>query len=543
MASTSEQVVECLEAKQSFVVDAGAGSGKTRTLVDALNHLLASRRDVLLSGDQRIVCITYTNVAVDEILTRINKDPLVRVSTIHEFLWFVISPFQKELRQAILQANADAPLAKQVVNLDLEGIDIVYWQYGRRWTDGHISHDDVIELAARLFEAYPKLSRLLVDRFPIIFVDEYQDTHESTMRLLLDDLLGHNPERIIIGLFGDYMQKIYNGVGKISNPGLKLIQKLENYRCSLAVIGVLNNLRADLQQVPGGDNPKGGARFFYADAPGDMTVVTSMRESLRNEGWLESQEKVLMLTRKSIAGDQDWRDLLDAYDKRRGTFAIDDLMRREDEFGEQFQDIEAMCNAFSSGRYGEYLAARGIAAAPLQQHAEKQAAFDAMTQLNELRATGTVGDVLEYLWSTKMLKKPTSVIRLEERIEAAEDPERAERDAQFLEALWGVHFQQVSSFEKYLNDETPFSTHHGVKGEEYENVLVVVDDTVWRNYKFEAVLAGDETKSQFDRTRNLFYVSCSRARENLVVLATSPMSDAAIAGAIRIFGASHVSQV
>ena len=91
MASTSiaEQVIDCLEHNKSFVVDAGAGSGKTHTLVEALTYLLEKRSDDYLSRGQQIVCITYTNVAVGEIESRINSDPLVRVSTIHDFLWSV----------------------------------------------------------------------------------------------------------------------------------------------------------------------------------------------------------------------------------------------------------------------------------------------------------------------------------------------------------------------------------------------------------------------------------------------------------------------
>ena len=109
MASTSisEQVIDCLEHNKSFVVDAGAGSGKTYTLVEALTYLLRKRSDDYLSRGQQIVCITYTNVAVDEIKSRINSDPLVRVSTIHDFLWSVICDHQKELRERILEANKE----------------------------------------------------------------------------------------------------------------------------------------------------------------------------------------------------------------------------------------------------------------------------------------------------------------------------------------------------------------------------------------------------------------------------------------------------
>ena len=380
---------------------------------------------------------------------------------------------------------------------------------------------------------------LIADRFPIVFVDEYQDTHDRTIRLLLDDLAGRNPGRITVGLFGDHMQRIYNtGVGRVQRDDLTLIQKTENYRCSHAVIDVLNQLRPGLQQVSGGENIQGAARFFYVQEA-SPNPVASLRNRLRGEGWTEANEKVLMLTRKGIASDLAWRELLGTYDNRSG-FSVDDLMRREDEFGELFADIELMVNAFNAGRFGEFLSLRGRNSGRVTKHADKKKAADEVARLNELRRTGSIGEVIEYVWSVGLLRKPRRLTRLEDRIAVAEDPDRAQKDQAFLDELRAVPYAQVVSFERYLNSETPFSTNHGVKGEEYEDVLVVLDDTLWNQYKFEAVLAGDTGKTQYERSLNLLYVSCSRAKKGLVVFAVSPMSTSAIDGAKRIFGDANV---
>lgn len=541
MASTSEQVVSHLEAHESFVVEAGAGSGKTGTLIAALTYLLGAKAKELLQSGQQIVCITYTNVAVNEIMSRINRDPLVRVSTIHDFLWSVIGKFQNELRAGIIAANESADPKKRLEDLELAGVPIEYWQYPRKWREGKIHHDDVISLSSWMFSTYPKLARLVTAKFPIVFVDEYQDTHASTIQLLLDVLVKGNPDQITVGLFGDHMQKIYNdGVGKVERDWLAVIQKQENYRCSVAVIDVLNKLRPSLQQVPGADNDQGSARLFYAQS-GLLDPVGTMRAQLREEGWAEEDEKVLMLTRKGIAADLSWPDLLAAYSQR-GSLVVDDFMRRDDEFGKLFGDIEAIANAFGAGRFGNFLAQSVHGGGRIRSHADKKVVADQMARLNSLRASGTIGEVLDFVVDS-LLRKPTRVTRLEERIRVAEDPDRSAKDQQFLDALRAVPYVQVINFERYLNDETPFSTNHGVKGEEYENVLVVLDDTLWNNYKFEAVLSGDTSKSQYDRSLNLFYVSCSRAKQNLVVLVTSSMGEAAIEGAKRLFGDDSVSEL
>lgn len=78
MASIVEQVVfNCIKNKESFVLDAGAGSGKTWTLVQALNYVIETKSKELKNNGQKIVCITYTNIAKDEIIERTEHNELI----------------------------------------------------------------------------------------------------------------------------------------------------------------------------------------------------------------------------------------------------------------------------------------------------------------------------------------------------------------------------------------------------------------------------------------------------------------------------------
>jgi len=102
----------------------------------------------------------------------------------------------------------------------------------------------------------------------------------------------------------------------------------------------------------------------------------------------------------------------------------------------------------------------------------------------------------------------------------------------------------VSALYQYLNDKTPFSTKHGTKGEEYDDVIVVINDSIrWPKYKFTPVLEANMKKSQYERSLNLFYVCCSRAKHNLAVLMESKVTDETIAGARRIFGDENVIEL
>ena len=59
----------CLEAQPptSFNMVAGAGSGKTTSLIKGLASILAIHGERLRLRRQRVACITYTEIAVGEI--------------------------------------------------------------------------------------------------------------------------------------------------------------------------------------------------------------------------------------------------------------------------------------------------------------------------------------------------------------------------------------------------------------------------------------------------------------------------------------------
>lgn len=243
------QVILALDERRSFLVDAGAGAGKTYTLVQALRHLLTKRRSNLESTAGRIACITYTNVAKDEIRERVGADPLVTIATIHDFLWAEIKRFQGSLRKAIIARNSEADTPQDLEALT-PNIPIRYVQLGRALDEGRISHDDVLALSHRLISEHPKLARIFADRFPYILVDEYQDTSPLIIEVLLDHLAKAGNPRCSVGLFGDSMQQIYpTGVGEILGyPDLERITKDENRRSSQPVIDVLNAIRPSLKQ-------------------------------------------------------------------------------------------------------------------------------------------------------------------------------------------------------------------------------------------------------------------------------------------------------
>ena len=85
-----------------------------------------------------------------------------------------------------------------------------------------------------------------------------------------------------------------------------------------------------------------------------------------------------------------------------------------------------------------------------------------------------------------------------------------------------VEYSQFQKLYDYLEGKTPFSTQHKTKGTEFNNVLVILDNGKWNDYNFENLFLRNGTPSVLERTQKIFYVCCTRAKENLAVFYHNP---------------------
>ena len=222
----------CLGARQSFSMIAGAGSGKTTSLVSALKYLRETEGQLLRRDDKRIACITYTNRAVDVISSRLDWDDLFCISTLHSFLWGEVRKFTPNIREALRahviprhiekkqqddnggqSIKAVAARAKIIsMQADLASLDEVHkFDYNdtnfSNHSQGWLNHNDVIDVAAYLLSENEVFRRIIGQRYPYIFVDEAQDTFENVVEAL--NKLCEKEGLPIVGYFGDPMQQIY----------------------------------------------------------------------------------------------------------------------------------------------------------------------------------------------------------------------------------------------------------------------------------------------------------------------------------------------
>ena len=561
---TRKQLFECLDQRKSFRLEAGAGAGKTYSLIEALKHLIAVRGQELIRSRRKVACITYTKVARDEIESRTDRHPAIASATIHSFCWSAISDFQSFMRTQLPSLKGWAERIAEAGDVPITSVE---YDLGHpRIEAGHaqLGHNDVLSLTTKLL-VFPKFRCRLQSSFPIIFIDEYQDTDKELAEAIKEHLL-NDATSPVIGLFGDHWQKIYpQGCGLVEHSSLQVISKKSNFRSASAIVEGLNKMRPSLPQQVNDIHVVGNVTVFHSndwigarrtsgqwagDLPEDIAVryLKALTTTLQKEGWVFSgeQSKILMLTHKVLAAQQGYVNLADAF-KYNEAFA-----KKEDYYIKFFVDtVEPACIAFKEKRYAAMFEVMGTSSASIRSTSDKQKWHDHMTKLVELREGGTVDDVLRHLRQDDFHgpRIPSDVERREAKFNAVKDAP-TEDDQDFVSqtlAVKALPYREVIRVAEFIDEKTPFATKHGVKGAEFENVVVIFGRG-WANYNFNQFLewavnpdtVPADKRDTYERNRNLFYVVCSRPKKRLSLLFTQKLSQTALSTLGDWFGAASV---
>ncbi|MDN3577180.1 UvrD-helicase domain-containing protein [Chitinimonas viridis] len=606
-ADADATIIECLDLgkPRSFFLYAGAGSGKTRSLVSAVRKTIDGEhgRHLTLTG-KKIGIITYTNAACEEIKQRLEFDPRVEVMTIHAFAWSLIEGFNADIRQWVAK-NLEEELAKleeqhrkgrlstksgaerlrsmeskrrRLARLD-SIIKFIYSPTSDNRSRDSLNHSEVIAMTAAFLTSKPGLRRMLVSRCPVLLIDESQDTNTA----LMDAFLHLEEEfhgRFSLGLFGDMMQRIYldgkERLDKVIPPRWALPRKRMNHRCPSRIVELTNSIRRDVdgeQQVSRSDAERGVVRFFIAPQVGvdpsaiEAAVRQRMATITGDPDWQNSDTvktlalEHLMSARRfgfveffeSLWGIDNFRtNLLQGTGAGLGFFTRDVLplikaLRANDRFG-----ATAIIKASSPLLDRATLQEAG--SNQVAQLGKAKAACDGLLALITEQPDVTAQTVLEFVAQTNLFVVPDTLAPFvlgDASAAAAEDnadqgdqvegSDNGEADDISPElSAWSKALEaplsQIERYDLYVQGQSQFGTHQGVKGLEFPRVLVVINDDEARGFLFaydkffgikeksktdlENEAAGRETGS--DRTRRLFYVTCSRAEKSLAVVYYSP---------------------
>ena len=617
--------LQCIEKGKNFILEGGAGSGKTYSLISLIETLSIESPKI------KIVCITYTNNAVAEIKSRIDNENLW-VSTIHEFIWYMIKKYQKEIKnELVLLINDETiknfkkpkKLENTLITIDyFDNIDVEYDEYYSMNPSENkvkISHDHILILAEKMFNKYKKLSDILKDTANCIFVDEYQDTSPYIAKILLK-YLKKSKKKNVIGFFGDSMQSIYDeGVGDLNEYRLKKIVKKQNRRNPRIVIEIANKFRDDkIEQIPSKDKKapnmdengviiEGNIKFIYGKEPEDINFLKN-KALFKSWDFLNGQQtRELRLTHKYNAEMAGFKKLYDLYNDDLIILLIDKIKKnvdnnenekkslnelvlelrpthnRKDLFEEIisneiynliYQDIknllwkdvlekckinkESLMSYKFNGISGKY-----------ETNSYRDKVLQRLDILSELIELYESKKINEFLKKTNFsiqnkndkskLKEIMNYLILEDRKTIEEVLDFSEKQGLIKEDmdfdnyisvkgfyLWKrikkISFKEYRNSILYLKEFSPISTQHSIKGNEFDNVLVVLESN-WNKYDFETLFGkGSENENVIKRTRKLFYVCITRAKKNLVVY--MPTEDLEIvASAKEYFGEENVLSI
>lgn len=557
------RIEDSLAAGKSFRLEAGAGAGKTYSLVAALKRLIANQGTVLMHAGQQVACITYTEVARNEIAQDIEEHPAILVNTIHGFCWAFLSRFQKQLREMVAAQESRKEAIEEAGGVRDQSVEYNLGFFAIDDKRIALHHDDVPKFLADLL-SNAKFQRIFKSLYPILFIDEYQDTDPFVMRSVAENFFatGTGP---IIGLFGDHWQTIYRKDYELADfPNVEGIDKGSNFRSAPAIVNVLNQLRPELKQEVHDEAALGEARFFHCNAfsgerfdsrngkqelPQEAlaTYVEKLKVSLQEAGWDfdPTKTKILMLTHNAIAAERGYPNLAAIFEHKEA------FSKKEDATIAFLADVvEPVCQAYAAGSFGEMFRLLGCTPT-IKKSSDKSEWRNQMDQLLELRSIGTIGEVIDFLKNTKRPQLADRVAGREEEI-AQLGPEETEEESNSLKRhrqLRKVDYKELVSLVEFINGFTPLATQHSVKGAEFENVLVILSGG-WNHYNWpkflELLEAGNVPSKDFSgfmRARNLFYVAISRPRKRLAVLATQTLSADALSAASKLFGADKVLPV
>ena len=652
-----DRIGQCIDDGFSWIFNAGAGSGKTYALVQSLKMLLDKKGPQFYIHGQKVLCITYTNAAADEIKERLGNTPLVLVSTIHERMWEIIGPYKDQLmklhrtklREAIIEkkeqlqeqswAQAYRNLSEQQKNELLEKINSehvrdVFFQvcnskaqtvraafpeiaeefpglmknignftkiirclysinslakaldktkrktcpkvkYDPRLNTDRlskmlISHDTLLEYSYLLISRNERLKQIICDKYPAVFVDEFQDTNPMVVKTISS--IHHHALKIghsfLVGYYGDIRQNIYDrGVGaKIFqlHKGLTPIQKEFNRRSSPKIIGVANLIRNDglIQQSIYEKFPTSEVLCEVCPATARDEIVEKLCDRWKIS--IDNPLHCFELTNELVAKKSGFEDIYDffkncRYYKRGRNYELlrDHLLAQDETKLGDVQKLLFRLLDFKKKVQNDKTSINNLLQIS-RVHPDTKSKFNIINiralvdKLHSLSGE-TLASYLEKLFEFYQLGDDLydECIRytIAEEIDSLVSLKQYMLECLFVNAddaaLTDLELQDSStSIDNFLNikidifecwydfinrtdkkSDIIYHTFHSTKGLEFDNVLILLTKKFGRDKEYFSSLLKtfpEKTDAKYDSTeigaaRNLFYVAVTRATKKLCV--------------------------
>jgi DNA helicase-2/ATP-dependent DNA helicase PcrA len=570
-----EIIQDCMNSfpRKSFSLFAGAGSGKTRSLVNLLHSIRGRQGTILFEQGQRVSVITYTRAASDQINIRLGYDPFFQVSTIHSFIWEQIKYHTEDIKDYLtesLKMKIQETEEKEAAGrkdskaswgrlrdlekyqnrlLNMENIrGFIYNPQGVNIEYNALSHSEVLDIGGYFLMEKKLFQKMFIQKYPILLIDESQDTHKQIMNALLK-VEEYNSGVFAIGLFGDMMQRIYFNGDKNFNGLIKeksdwmVVKKQMNHRSATRIIQLNNSIREKtdrLEQIARIDASEGATRIYLfpfniQKNEAEEFVRNDMSEITRDDDWLDiSKTKNLILEHhmaaRRLGFDGFFMPLYEGEDLINRSALLDGSLREIRILTERIIPLLNEIrddNESKNFRIMELLKGKGGIMEPnnseISYGERRIVAMETIRQLENLLENKdiTALDIVRCINDNKLFILPETLTRVSEiELNAIEDICESMDEERNKYDIWykalSVPYEQIIVYNKYIKEETEFDTHQGVKGEEFPRVMAIMGNDEQRGWTFNFEKEFLEGKTS--HTNNLFYVICSRAVESLALV-------------------------
>ena len=649
-----ESIYHSIDEKKSFYFQSGAGAGKTYALVKAIKYAGQLNAIKKNNSSRKILCITYTNNATNEIAERLPSSEHYYVSTIHYFIWDLLKNYNKELIETHVSFLGDEikrleymvfhdpdshKSYKKFRSLSVRELDLLiekiredkinyyevafgpavpYWSYlesvigtdllsaiksnkqdvydaiktlltirnYKKCLDSiktgdpnykdiiykanqnieilHlnvIGHDTLLKYAKILLLKNIGLSRVVIDAYPYVFIDECQDTNPDIIDFFSEiyTYSKSSSDCFILGFFGDPMQTIFSKE-IVKNPfyeSLNLINKDFNRRSFDEVINCINIIRGSHQpiiQTSIYKDKQGGEVKFQqlGEECNEQSIIRDIINGHKREWHLspESSFACLVLKNKMLATLCDFDNIYrlvskiytaenpSYHNKVNEEFVVRELKKagrlamilhnimlplflivrnKNLSLSELFPIVNK--SQFSLKEVREAISfLQGFSNCSLLEYVE-----GVRRNLNGCVSPKTK-EIIESIFPKKMIDLNASI---DSTILELSSFKRVADCSVFLSELLDINVDEFFNWMDYLHGESKLSgidymTCHSAKGLEFDNVLIFLEDSMLHDKNiFSELLTSDlnvTLNEKLERARRILYVSVSRAIKNASIV-------------------------
>jgi len=609
---TSGDIFTPEQLEKHAKVYAGPGAGKTHFLVENVKNIVTTNPLITQSCARKVLCVTYTNAAVDEIKRRLDKfTDHVEVHTIHGFIIeHIIQPFQQDLRGIMesdfgIEVSSKGKISSQVEGLGiLHGVDKneIYdfirktsptefsddeFGYSKKamgevevnndafvssitkgttrciglkvpskineqhvvplkkyiWSEiRKLTHNEILYFGYRILESNPTALYAIRVKFPFIFVDEFQDT--NPLQTLIIKLIGK--KSTIVGIVGDIAQSIYSFQGAqptdFKNFSIEGGRDVNEY--------VINGNRRSTENVVNFCN-------FLRQSDADVVQISKRPYDTENQKTLSESKKIHFLIGNSLVIHNTIQGILkndgvvltrawaSAFDYIQG---VDESQAKllkniynsyynspiqlRDEIVEHnnvtwvraFRFIFSLWESYLNGSFIDVLKALKLYTTIDARKLTPKIIFQ-MRGLSD----NVFRDVIEQNYTCDIINKFNAEIEKPEFEELKEAvfgldfaiPLFDDLDNERLTTAVGGLFWDTSYrlFTEVFSENSKYMTVHQAKGLEWNKVIVSVIPNRFDKIKITDLYSKPQLTNEnpADEFTRMYYVACSRAKEDLYI--------------------------